>query len=494
MTQTLSLNTDNASAAQAVQRWVPMRAGGPGLAEQLVAHYSGLIRSHALRAGVRLPSVRALAEQAGVSRDTVVQAYDRLTALGLVHARRGAGYFVQSAKAPAVAPAARAGTKPGLQQGAAFDTAYLLRGLFRAGGEHSGAAGMLPPSWMDEDMLSAAMRSLARGSGGQRHSLLTYGLPQGFMPLREQIAASLQAQDVPVHPEANLVTVGGVTHGLDLIVRLLVRPGETVLVEDPGWFLIFGRLMSQGINVVGVPRLAGGPDLQALAALAAQHRPKLFIVNTAVHNPTGMTLSAGVAHEILRLAEQHDFYLVEDDTYADFLPSTPVRLAALDRLRKVLLVGGYAKTLAGSLRVGYIAAAPQLIHELTDLKLLAGLTSALPGEQIVQRVLADGQYRKHLDRLRERVDRARHRCLRRLEALDCQVAMEPVAGMFTWVDCGMDSEVLARHAAAEDLLLAPGVLFSPRQDPSRMLRIPVSLAEQPQAWKTLEALLRRHRP
>ena len=128
------------------------------------------------------------------------------------------------------------------------------------------------------------------------------------------------------------------------------------------------------------------------------------------------------------------------------------------------------------------------------MKLLAGLTSALPGEQIVQRVLADGQYRKHLDRLRERVDRARHRCLRRLEALDCQVAMEPVAGMFTWVDCGMDSEVLARHAAAEDLLLAPGVLFSPRQDPSRMLRIPVSLAEQPQAWKTLEALLRRHRP
>ena len=502
MTQTLLQATALREEATPSLRWQPLRASDLGLADQLVEHYSALMRTHALRAGMRLPSVRSLAGQAGVSRDTVVQAYDRLMAQGLVYSRRGAGFFVSPTKPvamPVQAPQTRA-----LAQGAAFDTAYLLRGIFRPGAEHSGAAGMLPPSWMDEDMLASAMRAMARGMGqqrggsaasgyGKRASMLTYGLPQGFLPLREQIAAGLQAQDVPVHPEANLMTVSGVTHGLDLIVRHLVRAGDTVLVEDPGWFLIFGRLTALGINVVGVPRLAGGPDLQALAALAAQHQPRLFILNTAVHNPTGLSLSAGVAHEVLRIAEQHGFHLVEDDTYADFLPGNPVRLAALDRLRKVLLVGGYSKTLAGSLRVAYIAAAPELIHELTDQKLLGGLTSALPGEQIVHRVLAEGQYRKHVDRLRERVDRARHRCLRRLEALHCISSEEPVAGMFTWVDCGMDAEVLARHAAAEDLLLAPGVLFSPRQAPSRMLRMPVSLADQPEAWKILERLLRRHR-
>ncbi len=472
-------------------RWQPVRSSNVALTEQLVAHYSALIRNHMLRAGMRLPSVRTQAEESGVSRDTVVQAYDRLAALELVHSRRGAGYFVNAAKAPAQ-PVKSA--KPTLAQGAAFDTAYLLRGLFRAGAEHSGAAGMLPPSWMDEGMLNSAIRAMARSAGqSSRHSLLTYGLPQGFLPLREQIAAGLQAQDVPAHPETHLMTVGGVTQGLDLIVRHLVRPGETVLVEDPGWFLIFGRLTTLGVNVVGVPRLVGGPDLQALATLAAQHKPKLFILNTAVHNPTGQTLSAGVAHEVLRIAEQHNFYLAEDDTYADFLPGNPVRLAAMDRLQRVLLVGGYSKTLAGSLRVGYIAAHPDLIHQLTDLKLLGGLTSALPGEQIVYRVLADGQYRKHADRLRQRVDKARDRCLRKLEELGCHALQEPVAGMFAWVDCGMDSEVLARHGAQQDLLLAPGVLFSPRQATSSMLRIPVNMVDQPQSWKSLGQLLDKHR-
>src|SRR5690606_8810311 len=101
---------------------------------------------------------------------------------------------------------------------------------------------------------------------------------------------------------------------------------------------IFGRLTALGARVVGVPRLPDGPDVRALAQLAQLHKPVLFIVNSAVHNPTGHTLSAGVAYEVLRIAEQFDFLLVEDDTYADLHPGEPMRLAALDRLNRVLLV------------------------------------------------------------------------------------------------------------------------------------------------------------
>lgn len=487
MTLTPDLES-NGARPQAAVSWQPLRSSDLSLVEQLVGHYGGLIRHHGLRAGARLPSVRVLADQAGVSRDTVVQAYDRLAALGLVHSRRGAGFFV-SALRPAQASAPPS-LPTALEQGAAFDTTFLLRSMFREGMEQSGGAGMLPPDWLDHEMLASALRAVGRSTGA---SLLSYGLPQGYAPLRQQIASLLQSQDVPAHPEANLMTVAGVTQGLDLIVRSLVQAGDTVLVEDPGWFLIFGRLTALGVNVVGVPRLPGGPDVQALERLAHQHAPKLFILNTAVHNPTGQTLSAGTAHEMLRIAERYGFLLVEDDTYSDFLPGTPVRLAALDRLQRVLLVGGYSKTLAGSLRVGYVAAHADLIRRLTDLKLLGGLTSALPGEQVVHRVLADGQYRKHVDRLRERVDRARGRCLRMLEGLGCHAPHEPQAGMFAWVDCGMDSEVLARHAAAQGLLLAPGLLFSPRQAAGSMLRIPVPMVEQPQVCKMLGQLLQRLR-
>ena len=220
----------------------------------------------------------------------------------------------------------------------------------------------------------------------------------------------------------------------------------------------------------------------------------MFIVNTAVHNPTGSTLSLGVAHEVLRIAERFDFLLAEDDTFADFHPGTPVRLAALDRLQRVLLIGGYAKTLGGGLRVGYIAGHETLLRRLVDGKLLGSPTSPELGEQVVHRILADGQYRRHVDRLRERVNQARGRCLSQLEALGCHVAQPPHAGMFVWADCGRDSETLAREAVALGLLLAPGMLFSPQSAPSRMVRVCVPMVDDAQAWSLFAQALGRVGP
>ncbi len=472
-----------------ISPWPLQRQSGVSLTDQLSEHFSQRIRNHGLRAGMRLPSVRAMAEQAGLSRFTVVQAYDRLVAQGLIQSRRGAGFYV----CPPAAVAAPSTVPTGaLASDAPFDTAFLLRSMFREGAspDMPGGAGLLPQAWLDHEMVSTAVRSVGRSLGP---SLLGYGVPQGHKALRQQIASILQAQDVPAHPDHHLMTVSGVTHGLDLIVRLIVQPGDTVLVEDPGWFLIFGRLAALGANVVGVPRLADGPDVEALAHLAETHNPKLFIVNTAVHNPTGHTLSAGIAYEVLRIAERHDFLLVEDDTYADFHPGTPVRLAALDRLNRVLLVGGYSKTLAASLRVGYVAAAPAMIERLVDIKLLGGLTTPELDERVVCRILVEGQYRRHVERLRTRVDQARDKCLRSLLAMGCTVMHEPHAGMFVWIDCGVDTEVLARKAAALGVLFAPGVLFSPRQAPSSKLRVSVAMVENRQGWEVLESLLRQER-
>lgn len=473
----------NASAA-----WTVQRDTGIPLVEQLITHISERIRNHGLRPGIRLPSVRAMAEQAGLSRFTVVQAYDRLVAQGLIQSRRGAGFYV-SPPAPGLLP--YAASTGALAPDAAFDTTYLLRSMFEDSPDSPGGAGLLPAAWLDEDMISAAVRAVGRSAG---RSLLGYGVPQGYRPLRQHVAAQLQAQDVPAHPDRNLMTVAGVTQGLDLIIRSVVQPGDVVLVEDPGWFLIFGRLAALGVRVIGVPRLADGPDVELLSRLAEMHRPKLFIVNTAVHNPTGHTLSAGVAYEVLRIAERYDFLLVEDDTYADFHPGAPVRLAALDRLNRVLLVGGYSKTLAASLRVGYIAAAPALIERLVDIKLLGGLTTPGLGEQVVHRILIEGQYRRQVDRLRAKVDQSRDRCLKILQRLGCQVDPEPHAGMFLWVDCGTDTEVLARKAAAQGLLLAPGVLFSPRHQVSTKLRLSVAMVDSRRGWQVLESLLVQAEP
>lgn len=465
--------------------WQPQRLPGmPPLVEQLVQHCQSLMESHSLRAGTRLPSVRQLADAAGVSRDTVVQAYDRLVAQGLVYSRPGAGFFVSAQRLPHKAKTPKTLQIPSLAADAAFDTPFLLRSMFRNTQEarFDGSTGILPASWMDHEMLNAAVRSVGRSAGMQ---LLGYGAPQGYAPLRQQLAAHLLTQGLAVDPEHELMTCAGVTQGMDLVLRSHLHTGDAVLVEDPAWFMVFGLLRALGVQVLPVPRLRDGPDLEVLQRLASAHRPKLFITNTVVHNPTGFGLSLPVAHDVLRLAEQHDFLILEDDTYADFAPQQPMRLATLDRLRRVLLLGGFSKTLAGSLRVGYIAAQPQRIRALTDTKLLSGLTSAELGERVVHRILADGQYRKHVQRLRQRLDATRQRCLKAVEAMGLRVHQEPLAGMFVWADAAQDTEALARTAAAQGVLLAPGVLFSVQQRASTMLRLPVSMVDDPVSMAVL---------
>lgn len=482
-----------ASGCGFTQGWQPRRGAQPPLAEQLSAHIAGLIGNQGLRPGMRLPSVRVMADTTGMSRCTVVHAYGKLEAQGLVWSRRGAGFFVCAQPAAAAAGRREGGGEQAACGGAVpavFDTAFLLRSMFSGPwhGGHPAGVGLLPPDWLDLEMLGGAIRRVGRTAGS---SLLGYGTPHGYRPLRQQIATLLQAQDVPAHPDLHLMTVAGVTQGLDLLVRSLLRPGDTVLVEDPGWFLVCDLLKAQGMQVVGVPRRPDGPDTEALARLAGLYRPQMFIINSAVHNPTGSTLSAGVAHEVLRIAERFDFLLAEDDTFADFHPGMPVRLAALDRLQRVLLIGGYSKTLGGGLRVGYLAGRPDLIRRLVDGKLLGCPTSPELGEQVVHRILADGQYRRHVGRLRERVNQARGRCLDGLAQLGCAVPQLPHAGMFVWADCGRDAQQLACEAVARGLLLAPGQLFSPQPAPSRMLRVPVSMVDDAAAWALLAQSLGR---
>lgn len=466
-------------------QWRPVRRAGVSLVDQLAEHIALQIQNHGLRPGMRLPSVRAMAQEARLSRFTVVQAYDKLVAQGLIQSRKGSGFYV--VPPPALMPVASE-AESRLEADSAFDTTFLLRSMFRSDGRQglAGNAGLLPADWLDHELVAAAVRSVGRTLGP---SVLGYGDPQGYRGLRQRIASMLQAQDVPAHPDKNIMTVAGVTQGLDLIARSLLRPGDVVLVEDPGWFLIFGRLAAHGLRVVGVPRRKDGPDTTELDRLARLLRPRLFLLNTAVHNPTGHTLSAGVAHEVLRIAERHDFLLAEDDTYADLHPHTPLRLATLDRLDRVMLVGGFSKTLAASLRVGYVAASSERIRLLTDMKLLGGLTTPELGEQVVARVLAEGKHRRHIERLRTRVDQSRTRCLAMLAELGCAPEHPPYAGMFVWVDTGVDSEALARQAAARGVLFAPGVMFSPEQRPSTWMRLPVSMVDHPQSWEILRELL-----
>ena len=201
------------------------------------------------------------------------------------------------------------------------------------------------------------------------------------------------------------------TQALDLVAREFTRPGDTIFVDDPAWFLMFGSFAATGARVVGIPRLADGPDLARLAELAALHKPRLYVINSVLHNPSSTSLSAAKAFQVLRIAEEHGFTIVEDDIYCDLHPGSAVqpatRLAALDQLHRVIYLGGFSKTMAANLRVGFIATSPEWAQRLADRKMLATLTSSDIGERVAYKILSEGLYRKHLDRVRARLDAVR---------------------------------------------------------------------------------------
>jgi hypothetical protein len=451
-------------------------APGRTLAEQLAARVAVRIEQHALKPGTRLPSIRKFALDERVSRSTVVESYDRLIAAGLIESRRGSGFYV-------AAPAARAASAapPAVDSGT-FDVVWLLRSMLRqAPAIAQPGAGLLPPSWLDEQLIASAVRAVGRTAGAE---LLSYGAPQGYPGLREQLARRVALFDIEVGP-AQILTTCGVTQGIDLVARHYIAPGDTVFVEDPAWFVMFARLAAFGAKLVAVPRLADGPDLAVLANLLTRHQPKLFFVNSVLHNPTGTSMAAATAHRLLKLAEQYGFMLVEDDVYGDLHPGRPMRLASLDQLKRVIYLGGFSKTLAAGLRVGFVAAAPEVVQQLADLKMLTGLTTPELPERAVARVLADGAYRRHVERVRAKLDAARARTARALEKMGVRVFGGAAHGMFLWTHFGRDTNAIAAHGAQLGILCAPGSLFSPLQLPSEWMRVSAATYMNPAALRFL---------
>jgi DNA-binding transcriptional MocR family regulator len=164
------------------------------------------------------------------------------------------------------------------------------------------------------------------------------------------------------------MTTFGASQAFDLLARILFSPGDAVLVEDPGYFVLFEQLRAHHVRLIPVPRHSAGPDLAVLEAACRAHRPRALFMQTLLHNPTGSSADAAHCHRILSLAEQFGFAIVEDDVYGDLHQGPAVRLAQIDGLRHVIYVGSFSKLIGPSLRVGYVAADTALIGQLVERK------------------------------------------------------------------------------------------------------------------------------
>ncbi len=462
----------DASAPQAAA----LRRDGPTtLVEQLAQRYAERIRARLLPAGARLPSVRECARRHRVSATTVVAAYDRLLAQGLVEARPQRGYFVREPRE--AAPAAGAAPRP-----SPIDATALIRSMFHRGeGRADPGSGTLPPEWVDQPLLHGALRRAIAGGA----SFGAYGDPAGDPALRDALAQRLA--DLGVAADAGrIVTTTGATQALDLVSRALLQPGDAVLVDEPGWAVEFARLAQLGMRVLPVARGAQGPDLEQMARLLHEHRPRLYVTVSVLHNPTGHSLALATAHRLLKLAEAFDLTIVEDDSYAWLAPAHAPRLAALDGLQRTVYVSGFSKILAPDWRVGFVAAPAAIVARLVDLKLLTSLSTPSLPERAVAHCLGQGLLRRHAERVAERLAAARGRTCALAKAAGCRFAAPP-QGLFGWVDVGVDTQRLAEAMLDQGWLIAPGALFHATRRPTSLMRVNFATGQDARFWRAVAA-------
>lgn len=432
--------------------------------------------------GTRLPSVRAAAKKHGVSPSTVVEAYERLQTDGIITSRPGAGFYVSDI----TAPLSIADMGPNLDR--AVDPLWVSRqSLETLEDTLKPGCGWLPPDWLYSEGMRRGLRNAAKA---EAKVIGEYATPLGLLTLRQLLTRRMAGLGIEAESSQVILTESG-TQSIDLIFRFLLTPGDTVVVDDPCYFNFHALLRAHRVKVIGVPYTPTGPDVEAFAAILDTHKPRLYITNAAIHNPTGATLSPATAYRVLQLAQAAGLYIIEDDIFADFEVTPAPRLAALDGLSKVFYIGSFSKTLSASMRCGYIAAPREWIEPLLDLKIATGFGSGQLAATVVLSALTDSGYRKHMSTVHTRLARARAQTVPRLAKLGITPWLIPQAGMFLWCRLPDNNSAteLANHCLSQGVVLAPGNTFSQSHSAENFMRFNVAQASNARVFEVLAQAL-----
>jgi DNA-binding transcriptional MocR family regulator len=453
------------------------------LYQQIVQQIQRRIQSGALPAGAKLPTVRELAQQLGVTRLTVHSAYSELQAGGWVEATVGRGTFVADRPEPQATAAmlgqelsahgiindmVRMAQLPGMRSLAMADAApefYSVREFQRA---------------LDEALQSGA-------------AALSYTTSQGEPLPRTVLAELLRERGMRVS-SAELIITSGVTQGLSLISRTLARPGDMIVVEQPTYLGALNVFGANGLRVVGVPVDEHGMVVDALEPILMAQQPRFIYTIPVFHNPTGACLSAERRAALLALSERYHVPIVEDDIYATlcYEGAPPPALQADDHHGLVLTVGSFSKSLLPGIRIGYVAAAPEYIHQLVASKQADDLCSP----PLLQRALAlfiqHGRLATHMRRVlpqyrarRDAMLDAMARCFP--SNLSWTV---PRGGFSTWVTlpAGISTTDLYLAAIEQNVAFALGDVFFAGPAPYPAMRLSFSAQSPELIEETVEVL------
>lgn len=415
----------------------------------------------------RLPASRQLAQELGVSRITVNNAYATLESEGLLYSREGSGTYVLERRAPSrQAPAV--GSNWPLWQQALSQTATIPYEIHHArkvsGRPHPqpiAFTGVGDPREFPVKAFARAMQDVLQRDGT---TALLYGeIGQGYAPLRTTLSHVLASQGITASPEQILIT-GGSQQALAFVCQLLLRAGDVILVENPTYNVALQLFQALGVQVVGVPVDNEGMCVELVEPLLQQHHPKLIYTIPNFQNPTGMSLSGARRRRLVTLADRYNIPLLEDDFVGDlrYEGRTQPALKTLDPGGRVIHIGTFSKMLMPGLRIGYLIAEGPVLERLVALKMASDLSTAPLMQRTLEAYVSVGNYQRHLRRscrlYRQRRDAMLTAIRRHLPTVHVD---PPQGGLFVWLRLpeGASSIALMAQAKVAGVEFAPGTRF-----------------------------------
>lgn len=445
-----------------------------------------LIRSGTLRSGERVPSVRRLSIQEGVSISTVLQAYQRLEDGGLIEARPQSGYYVR--RAPASMPEPEASRPPA--RALTVEISALANAVLAAANDPNVVSfGSACPSG-ELFPLERVRRMLAAKAREQTAALGHYGLPPGTEKLRRAIARRALEWGCRLD-HRNLVITGGCMESINLALRAVTKPGDTIALESPTYYGFLQILESLGLRALEIPtHPRNGMSLEALELALDQHAVTAVLAMPNVSNPIGASMTEAAKKKLVRMLAARGIPLIEDHIYSELaFQESPARAAkAWDRDGNVMLCSSFSKTMAPGLKAGWIEAG-RWAEKVRELKFIASGGHSAIVELTVAEMLESGGYERNLRALRRRLEQ-------NLDAARAVIAghfpkgtrvTRPTGGFILWVEMPKecDSVALFERLLARRISVGPGPMFSASRRYRNCLRLSFG---QPWTERTAAAL------
>ncbi len=442
-----------------------------------------MIDQGAFHMGDRIPSIRALSRQLDVSISTVMEAYRLMEDRGLIEARPQSGYYVRS-RFPSL-------SEPGLSQPVSEPTAVtnhdltrqIVRDTMNPSLVQFGAA--IPnPELLPVARLNRTLANVVRldsSAGG------SYEMPPGYEPLRTQIARRALTAGCTLSPDQIVVT-NGAQEAIDLCLRAVCRPGDTIAIESPTFYGILQAIESHGLRALPIatcPR--GGIELDALDAALDRTEVRACLVISNFHNPLGGSIPESKKRELAERLERRGIPLIEDDIYGDlvFGPDRPRSIKSFDTTGNVLLCSSFSKTIAPGYRIGWVSPG-RYQNEVEHAKIVTSFATPTPLQMAVATFLENGGYDHHLRRVRrvyaQRTGAMAHAVARFFP--EGTRVTRPEGGFVLWAELppGTDSIALYHRAVRNGVTIAPGPLFSSRGNFGNCVRLNAAFYSERTDW------------